>query len=157
VSALGDWVAVVGTLRVRAGFPSLTIRSPDQLSIARAEPVDRQIGTIRPEDQFERMRVRGQVRDVVEPYEGLVLVTLRDESGSIVVAVSEDTVALSRRSLASVNAEGQPAEVVAAVSLYEGTPQLVPAAVGDIVPLEEPAPGPVVSRIGALSAGETGR
>jgi DNA/RNA endonuclease YhcR with UshA esterase domain len=157
VPALGDRVEVAGTLRVREDFPSLTIRSPEQLSIARAEPVDRKIGTIRPEDQFERVRVQGQVRDVFEPYEGLVLVTLRDETGSIVVAVSRDVVALSERSLASVITEGHPVEVVAAVSLYEGTPQLVPASVDDIVPLAEPAPVPVVSRIGELSAGEQGR
>jgi DNA/RNA endonuclease YhcR with UshA esterase domain len=157
VPALGDRVEVAGTLRVREGFPSLTIRSPEQLSITRAEPVDRQIGAIKPEDQFQRMRVRGQVRGVYEPYEGLVLVTLRDETGSIVVAVSKDVIALSQSSLASVTAEGQPVEVVAAVSLYEGTPQLVPAAVDDIVPLDEPAPVPVASRIGELGAGETGR
>jgi len=157
VPALGDRVEVAGTLRVREDFPSLTIRSPEQLSITRAEPVDRQIGTIVPEDQFERVRVRGQVRDVYEPYEGLVLVTLRDETGSIVVAVSEDVVALSERSLASVAAEGQAVEVVAAVSLYEGTPQLVPATVDDIVPLAEAAPVVAVRRIGELSTGEQGR
>jgi DNA/RNA endonuclease YhcR with UshA esterase domain len=156
VPALGDRVEVAGTLRVREGFPSLTIRSPEQLSIARAEPVDRQIGTIGAEDQFERVRVRGQVRGVYEPYDGLVLVTLRDESGSIVVAVSKDVVALSERSLASVISEGHPVEVVAAVSLYEGTPQLVPAAVDDVVPLAEPAPVPAVSRIGELSTDDRG-
>jgi hypothetical protein len=48
-------------------FLSLTINVPDQLKIARAEPVDRQIGTIVPEDQYVRVRVRGQIRDVYQP------------------------------------------------------------------------------------------
>ena len=46
VPALGDWVEVAGTLRVREDFLSLTINVPEQLKVTRAEPVDRAIGVI---------------------------------------------------------------------------------------------------------------
>ncbi|MBC8445853.1 MAG: hypothetical protein H8D74_01500, partial [Chloroflexi bacterium] len=67
VPALGDLVEVAGTLRVREDFLALTVNVPEQLEITRAEPVDRAIGTIVPEDQYLRVRVRGQVRQVYEP------------------------------------------------------------------------------------------
>jgi hypothetical protein len=95
VPAPGDLVEVAGTLRVREDFPSLTVDVPEQLQITRAEPVDRAIGTIGPEDEYLRVRVRGQVHSVQEPYEGLTLITVRDGSGSIPVAVSADLVALN--------------------------------------------------------------
>jgi DNA/RNA endonuclease YhcR with UshA esterase domain len=155
VPALGDLVDVAGTLRVREDFPSLTVNLSEQLYSTRSEPVDRDIGTIGPEDQFVRVRVRGQVRAVREPYPGLVLVTVRDASGSIDIAVSEDLVALSGSSPALPL--GQPVEVAAAVSLYRDTPQLVPASVADIVSLDQPVPVAVEKRIGELSTVDVGQ
>ncbi|HUX77836.1 MAG TPA: OB-fold nucleic acid binding domain-containing protein [Anaerolineae bacterium] len=163
VPAPGDLVEVAGTLRVREDFLSLTIDVPEQLQITRAEPVDRAIGTIGPEDEYLRVRVRGQVRSVQEPYEGLTLITVRDGSGSIPVAVSADLVALSDGCVALSDgtsptpSQGQPVEVVAAVSLYRDTPQLVPASVADIVPLSQPVPIAVERRIGELTSAEVGR
>jgi len=153
--ALGDMVDVAGTLRVRDDFISLTINLPEQLHIARSEPVDRDIGTIGPEDQYLRVRVRGQARTVYEPYPGLTLITIRDASGSIDIAVSADLVTLSGFSPALPL--GQPVEVVAAVSLYRDTPQLVPASVADIVPLDQPVPVAVEKRFGALSTADVGQ
>ncbi|RLC57939.1 MAG: hypothetical protein DRI80_14400, partial [Chloroflexota bacterium] len=119
VPALGDLVEVAGTLRVREDFLSLTINVPEQLKVTRAEPADRDIGTIVPEDQYLRVRVRGQVRDIYEPYHGLTLITVRDATGSIPVAVSEDLIALS--GVTPTLTTGQPVEVVATVSLYGDT------------------------------------
>lgn len=133
VPALGDRIEAAGTLRVREDSHSLTINAPEQMEIARAEPVERDIGTIASEDLYQRVRVRGQVRKLYEPYEGLTLITLRDRTGAIPVAVSEDLVALSGATPALT--VGQSAEVVAAVSIYGDAPQLVPASTTDIVPL----------------------
>jgi len=155
VPALGDLVEVAGTLRVRDDYLSLTIHVPEQLKITRAAPVDRQIGTIMPEDQYLRVRVRGQVRGITEPYEGLSLVTVRDETGSIPVAVSKDIVALS--DISSMPCPGQPVEVVAAVSLYGDTPQLVPASVADIVSLSQALPITVQKPVGELSTADVGQ
>ena len=163
VPAPGDLVKVAGTLRVREDFLSLTIDVPEQLQITRAEPVDRAIGTIGPEDEYLRVRVRGQVRSVQEPYEGLTLITVRDKTGSIPVAVSADLVALSDGLVALSDgppptpSQGQPVEVVAAVSLYRDTPQLVPASVADIVPLSQPVPVAVERRIGELTSVDVGQ
>ncbi len=155
VPALGDLVEVAGTLRVREDFLSLTINVPEQLRITRAEPVDRDIGTIAPEDQYLRVRVRGQVREIYEPYQGLTLITIRDATGSIPVVVSEDLIALSP--VSPTLPVGQPVEVVATVSLYGDTPQLVPASVADVVPLSQAVPIAVEKQIGKLTATDVGQ
>ncbi|MEE8389301.1 MAG: OB-fold nucleic acid binding domain-containing protein [Anaerolineae bacterium] len=155
VPALGDLVEVAGTLRIREDFLSLTINVPAQLNITRAEPVDRQIGTIVPEDQYLRVRVRGQVREVYEPYDGLTLIAVRDETGSILIAVGEDLIALS--GFFPTLSTGQPVEVVATVSLYGDTPQLVPASVADIVSLSQPVSIAIEKQIGELTTAEVGQ
>ncbi len=155
VPALGDLVEVAGTLRVREDLLALTINVPGQLEITRAEPVERQIGTIVSEDQYLRVRVRGQVREVRDPYAGLTLVTVRDETGSIPVAVSEDLVALG--GITPTLSAGQPVEVVATVLLYGDTPQLVPASVADIVPLSQAVALAIEKQIGELITSDVGQ
>jgi DNA/RNA endonuclease YhcR with UshA esterase domain len=155
VPAPGDLVEVAGTLRVREDFLALTIDVPEQLHVTRAEPVERAIGAIAPEDQYLRVRVHGQVRSLYEPYEGLTLFTVRDGSGSIPIAVSEDLVALS--GISPTLSIGQSVEVVAAVLPYRGTPQLVPASVIDVVPLPDPVPIAAERRIGQLTTADAGQ
>lgn len=155
VPALGDRIEVAGTLRIREDFHSLTINTPEQLEITRPEPVERAIGTIAPEDEYQRVWVRGEVREVVEPYEGLTLITLRDKTGGIPVAVSEDLIALS--GVTPTVKVGQFVEVAAAVSLYGDTPQLVPASTADIVLLDQEVPIAAERFIVELSKAETGR
>jgi DNA/RNA endonuclease YhcR with UshA esterase domain len=155
VPALGDVVDVAGTLRVREDFFALTINVPDQLQVTRSDPVDRNIGAIGPDDLYLRVRVRGEVRSVYEPYDGLTLITVRDETGEIPVAVSEDLIALSGGLPTLVS--GQAVEVVAAVSLYGDTPQLVPASVADVVPLGEVARVAAEVRIGELTVDNVGQ
>jgi len=155
VPALGDWVEVAGTLRVQEDFTALTINAPEQLRLTRPVPVERTIGSIGPEDQFLRVRVRGQIRRVHEPYPGLTLITVRDESGAIPVAVSSDLVALS--SPLPALEIGQSVLVTATVSLYRETPQLVPASTTEIVPLDRPIPVAVDRPTGRLGAADIGR
>lgn len=155
VPALGDRIEVAGTLRIREDFHSLTINAPEQLEVTRPEPMERAIGTIAPEDEYQRVWVRGEVREVVEPYEGLTLITLRDKTGAIPVAVSEDLIALS--GVTPTVKVGQPVAVTAAVSLYGDTPQLVPASTADIVLLDQEVPIAAERFIVELSEAETGR
>lgn len=155
VPVLGDMVEVAGTLRVRKDFLALTVNVPDQLKITRADAVDSDIGAIKPADLYSRVRVCGEVRSVYEPYDGLMLVTVRDETGEIPVALSEDLVKLSG-ALPAVS-PGQVVEVVAAVSLYGDTPQLVPASVADVVVLGEGSPIAAEKLIGVLSVEDIGR
>jgi DNA/RNA endonuclease YhcR with UshA esterase domain len=155
VPALGDLVEVAGTLRVREDYLALTINVPDQLQITRAEPVEREISSIGLEDEYLRVRVAGEVRVVYEPYEGLTLIDVRDETGTIPVAVSEDLVALSGAVPALF--KGQAVQVVGAVSLYGDMPQLVPASVADIVPLEERVQIAAEKLIGQLTTADLGQ
>jgi len=155
VPALGDLVEVAGTLRVREDFLALTLNVPEQLAITRANPVDRDIVAIELADQYLRVRVRGEVRAVYEPYDGLTLITVRDETGSIPIAVSEDLIALS--GITPTLSTGQAVEVVATVSFYGDTPQLVPASVADIVPLDHAEHVATEKNIGELTSEDVGQ
>jgi len=155
VPALGDEIAVAGTLRVAEDFDTLTVDVPEHLIVSRVDPVDRVIGRIELTDQYQRVRVRGEVRDVREPYQGLTLITLRDSSGAIDVAVSEDLVALS--GVTPIIGIGDSVEVVAAVSRYRDTPQLVPASSADLVQLDHPVSIASEQFIGDLSRRDIGR
>jgi DNA/RNA endonuclease YhcR with UshA esterase domain len=160
VPALGDVVEVAGTLRVREDFYALTVNVPEQLRITRVDPVDLAIGAIEPSDLYLRVQVRGEVRSVYEPYEGLTLVTVRDETGEIPIALSEGLVALSG-ALPTDNlpalSPGQVVEVVAAVSLYGDTPQLIPASVADVVVLDESVRIVAEKNVGDLTSEDVGQ
>jgi len=155
VPAPGDRVEVAGTLRVREDFLSLTVNVPEQLNVTRAEPVERAIGAITPEDQYARVRVQGQVRQVYEPYEGLTLLTIRDETGSIPIAVSEDLIAIS--GFTPTLTMNQSVEVVGSVSLYGDAPQLVPASTADIAPLDYTVPIAAQRFIVELTSADVGQ
>jgi len=155
IPGLGDRATVAGTLRVREEDVSLTLNIPEHLDILRPTAEDRAIRSITAADALRRVRVRGQVWDVREPYSGLTLITLRDATGAVDVAVDA-----SLRHLTgdfSPPEVGQSLEVTATVSLYRDTPQLVPSSVGDIVPLAETVPVAERRPIGSLSAADEGR
>ncbi len=154
VPALGDHVAVAGTLRIRDDFRSLTVNAPEEVVIARAEPETSSIGAIAPEQIYRRVRVRGQVRQVVEPYDGLTLINVRDGTGTIDVALSHDLIALC--GITPALEIGQPVEVVAAVSRYGGAAQLVPASAADVVPLDHEVPIAARRFVMELSPGDVG-
>jgi DNA/RNA endonuclease YhcR with UshA esterase domain len=155
IPGLGDRVTVAGTLRVREEDVSLTLNVPEHLEIGRAAAEERAIGSITAADALRRVRVRGQVWDVREPYSGLTLITLRDATGAVDIAVDA--------SLRYLTGDfrppevGQSLEVTAAVSLYRNRPQLVPPSVGDIVPLAETVPVAERRPIGSLSAADEDR
>jgi DNA/RNA endonuclease YhcR with UshA esterase domain len=155
IPGLGDRVTVAGTLRVREEDVSLTLNVPEHLDILRPAAEDRAIRSITADDALRRVRVRGQVWDVREPYSGLTLITLRDATGAVDVAMDA--------SLRHLTGDfrppevGQSLEVTATVSLYRDTPQLVPSSVGDIVPLAETVPVAERRPIGSLSAADEGR
>jgi len=155
VPAMGDLVEVAGTLRVREDFLSLTINVPEQMIVFRTEPVERAIGSIAPEDLYRRVRVSGVVREVYEPYDGLTLITIGDETGTIPIAVSEDLVALS--GVTPTLKTGQSVAVTATVSLYGDTPQLAPASTADIVTLDQGQPIVTERPIGSITSDDIGQ
>ena len=155
IPGLGDAVTVAGTLRIREDFRSLTINTPGEVTHTRAPPEPSLIAAIRPEQSHRRVVIHGQVRQVTEPYPGLTLITLRDGTGTIDVALTADLIALS--GVTPTVKVGQSVEVAAAVSEYEGTPQLVPASAGDIVPLDEDVPIALQRFAGELARADVGK
>lgn len=136
VPALGDQVTVAGTLRIREDMTSLTINAPEHFTLSRPTPIDVAIGDVTAGDTGRRVRVTGTVRDYFQPYKGLWLIDVQDETGEITVAIDETTIALTGP-LPSFT-KGQVMTVAGVVSLYKETPQLVPASTADLV-VSEPA------------------
>lgn len=155
VPALGDRVSVAGTLRVRPDGVSLILNVPQHLEILRPEAVWREIGSLGTDDYLRRVRVRGQVWAIRQPNERLTLITLRDSTGSIDLAVSRDLEGLSGALLPLE--PGQSVEATGAVDLYRGTPQMVPASVADILLLTETVPIASPGPIGGLGTADRGR
>lgn len=155
VPALGDWVSVAGTLRVREDFTSLTLNAAGQLQVTRPEPFDLTVVEIDPYSELERVRLRGQVRGVHVPYKGLTLIGLRDATGAIEIAVPEETLALTG-DLPALS-PGQMVKVAGTVTFYKETPQLTLTDATDLTPLPEPAdvaPVRLVSEIGPETIGD---
>lgn len=128
--AVGDEITIAGTLRIREDFVSLTLDVPGHLEIDRPDPVPLEVGRVTILDEGLRVRVRGEIWQVREPYEGLTLIDLRDENGEITVAVDESVEAMTG-ALPALSA-GQEITAVGAVGLYRTTPQIVPADVADL-------------------------
>jgi DNA/RNA endonuclease YhcR with UshA esterase domain len=128
--AIGDEISVAGTLRIREGYVALTLNVPEHLDLQRPAAISLDVGEITLLDEGLRVRVRGHVQQITEPYDGLTLVDLRDDSGEITIAVDEAVEALTGELPEMV--AGQAIIVVGVVSLYRTTPQIVPADVADI-------------------------
>jgi len=110
----GDRVTLEGTLRVRPDSAALTLNAADALRIERPQPAALDIGRIDAQAALRAVTVRGQVRAVRSPYAGLTLVTLRDVTGAIDIAVPQ-----------AIQAQpGQSAEASGTVTLYKDTPQI---------------------------------
>ncbi len=122
--------------------------------VTRRPPEDVMIGRITAQDVGQWVHVRGQVRQVYSPYDGLTLITLRDSTGAIPVAVDRTPAELA--DLLPGLAPGQGLEVEAVVSIYRGTPQLAALPAGLLV---VPSPEVTAERraTGALSAADVGR
>jgi len=122
VPAMGDRVTVEGTLKVKEDFQSLTLNVPAHMLVERPEPDERMIGEITLADLYQKVLVRGQVREVRVPYEGLIILTIRDRSGEIAVTYTADLIRLS--GAPPQVSVGDMVQVRGAVSMYGETPQI---------------------------------
>ncbi len=154
VPALGDWVSVEGTLQVREESLALTVNVPERVEVQRPEAQGREIGSITADDRLQRVRVRGQVWAVRQPYAGLTVITLRDAGGLIDVSVGPEVQALTG-ALPPVE-PGQSLEVTGVVDLYRDAAQLLPVSAQDVVLLPEPVELAALTTVEALSAGNEG-
>lgn len=154
IPGLGDSVIIAGTLRAREDDISLTLNVPDHLDVLRPVAEDRPIGDITPDDNLRRVRVRGQIWDIREPYPALTIITLRDATGAIDVAIDE--------TLRYLTGDphpleiGQSVEVIATVSLYRNAPQLAPPSARDVAPISEMVTVAETRTIGGLTPDDKG-
>ena len=132
VPALGDEVSVAGPLRVKGDHVSLTLNIPEEMSVKRSDPEPCTLSELETDQALRRVAVRGQIRRVTEPYAGLTVFTLQDETGSVDVALNDDAVALG--GVTPTLTIGEVVDVVATVSEYGSEPQLVVASGAEIIP-----------------------
>lgn len=156
IPALEDRVSVAGNLRVREDFTGLSLNAPEQLKITRPEPEEARLGDLTLLDIGRRVRVRGLVRQVYSPYAGLTLITLLDDSGRPVAVAVSKALELLTGPLPPL-APGQGLEVVAAVTSYRDTVQLVPASTADLVPAADLTGLDLERPIGSLTLADAGR
>jgi DNA/RNA endonuclease YhcR with UshA esterase domain len=155
IPSVGDHISVAGNVRVREDYTAMYINAPELLQITRPEAEDAQIGALSPLDIGRRVRVRGQVREVYSPYTGLTLISLRDSSGEVQIAVSESLEQLTGP-MAPITT-GNSLDVTAAVSLYGDTVQLVPASTADLVLLSGDTILATAQEIGTITTSDAGR
>lgn len=137
VPAPGDTVTVQGTLRVRDTTPSLTLDAAEALTLTRAanEAAPRDIGSLIIEDALRVVTVRGVIRSIRSPFDGLQLITLRDATGAIDLALPAELEPI-RGALPPLEV-GQSIEVSGTITLFDATPQLSLRQSTDIRPLSE--------------------
>jgi DNA/RNA endonuclease YhcR with UshA esterase domain len=152
---MGDGASVAGTLRIKEDFVYLVLNDPEQMEVQPAEPVAKGAAEIDAGQRYQKVRLRGVVRDLRTPYEGLHLASLWDQSGSIDVVLPATAMAAGG-GLPSL-AVGQAVEVVGAVDIYRDTVQVSVGGPGDLVLLHEALPIAPLREIGSLSAADVGR
>ena len=115
----------------------------------------RDIGSFTVDDALHAVTVRGVVRSIRAPYEGLQLVTLRDATGAIDLALPTELEPI-RGALPPLEI-GQSIEVSGVVTLFDVTPQLSLRRSTDIAPLSEPVAFAKFTQLNDLSDASTGR
>ena len=157
VPSIGDRVVVEGALRVRDETLSLTLNTIDALTITRVtdSAALREISSITPDDALAPVIVRGQVRAVRQPYDGLRLVTLRDASGEIDLAVERDAMPLGPP--APDIRVGDPIEATGVVTLFKGAPQVTVTRGDHVAVLDQPVVLTELEPIRSLGDDDIGR
>jgi DNA/RNA endonuclease YhcR with UshA esterase domain len=121
VPAIGDVISAQGTLRVKQDSSSLVLNAPGHLVIERTAPVEVSIDRITGR-VHDKVQVRGQVREVREPYQGFVVIHIRDETGGVDVIYDQDLVRLSGAPIEVL--PGDAVSARGAVTLYKGMAQI---------------------------------
>ncbi len=154
VPALGDLVTLEGTLRLRDDSTGLTLAAPERLTVQHPAPQERIIASITANDDQRAVTIKGQVREISTPYTGLTLYTVRDTSGEIDAAPSDDTVALTGP--APELAVGDLVQLTGIVTLYRDTLQLTLTSAQNLQPLDSVIAIATLRQTGSLNAADDG-
>jgi DNA/RNA endonuclease YhcR with UshA esterase domain len=154
VPRMGDGVALEGTLRIKEEFQYLVLNVPQHTEVRPSEAVAVSIDELEGSPLYQRVTVRGVIRDERTPYEGLRILTLRDAGGEVEVALWTEAATLT--GAWPELRVGQPVQVTGAVDRYEGQPQVSVGRASDVVMLEEEIALAPERRIGDLSTALAG-
>jgi len=157
---LGDQVQVDGTLRLREDFTSLTVNVPESLVVTRPEPTRVEIGALTPDWEGRPVQVVGVVREAREPYPGMIILALRDTTGSVDITISDDVINLTGELPPAALTVGAALQVEGVVTLYGDSPQIALTDAAGAVPLSvavEFAPALTIGEMGSESAGRFAR
>lgn len=150
IPAVGDKIIMEGNLRVRDDFTSFNLTTADKLQIIPPDARAIQIADIGFDDEYQYVIVRGDVRDLRQPFQGLTLITLGDASGEVDVALSGDIEKLygARAPLAL----GDSVEARGVVTYFRDTPQILLRQPRDLQKMDVDNTAATVIRIGAIDA-----
>lgn len=123
IPTVGDKITMEGTLRVRDDFSSFNLATADKVQIIPPNANEIKINDIGFDDEYQYVIVRGDVRDIRQPYQGLTLVTLGDASGEVDVALSGDIEKL-HGALPAFEL-GDSVEARGVVTYFRDTPQIL--------------------------------
>ena len=154
VPVMGDKVALEGTLRIKDDFQYLVLDVPQNTEIRPAEPLQLPIAGVDAGLLHQTVTVRGVVRDDRVPYQGLRILTLRDDSGEIDVTLATGPDALLG-DLPGLTV-GLPVQATGAVDQYKGTAQLSVGRGSDLVVLDEDLAIAPRRQLGELSTRDVG-
>ncbi len=152
---MGDGVSLAGTLRLKEDFGYLVLNDAEQMEARFSETLAMLAAEINAGLRYQKVRLRGVIRETREPYEGLRVASLRDASGTIDLVLPE--MALAARAGLPPLAVGQAVEVVGAVDLYRDTVQVSVGRPDDVVLLDEELQIAPSREISSLSTSDVGR
>jgi DNA/RNA endonuclease YhcR with UshA esterase domain len=147
---MGDGIALEGTLRIKEDLRYLVLNVPETVEVHPVEPVALPVAGVEAASLLQRITIRGVIRDGRTPYEGLRIVSVRDSSGEIEVALhcGEE---LETGPWPELQV-GQAVQVTGAVDRYRGSPQLSVGRGSDVRLLEDAVAIAAERRIGQLAA-----
>jgi DNA/RNA endonuclease YhcR with UshA esterase domain len=152
---MGDGITLEGTLRIKEDLTYLILNVPETVQVHPAEPVELAVASVETSGLYQKITIQGVIRDDRTPYEGLRILTVRDASGEIEVALQAGA-ALATQPWPTLQI-GQAVRVIGAVDRYRGNPQVSVGRASDLVLLEEAlaiAPECKIDQLPAMASGE---
>jgi DNA/RNA endonuclease YhcR with UshA esterase domain len=150
IPTVGDKITMEGTLRVRDDFTSFNLATADKVQLIPPTANEIKVNEIGYDDEYQAVVVRGDVRDIRQPYQGLMLVTLGDASGEVDMAFSSDVEKLYG-ALPSF-ALGDSVQVQGVVTYFRDTPQILLRHPRDFQKLDADNTAATTIPIGAIDA-----
>jgi DNA/RNA endonuclease YhcR with UshA esterase domain len=155
VPVMGDGVVLEGTLRIKEDFHYLVLDVPQHAEIQPAEAVELPIAEVNGGRSEKKVTVRGVIRDDRTPYDGLRILTLRDESGKIDLTLPTEAAPIT--GAWPELRVGQPVQATGALDHYKGTPQISVGRSSDLIVLDGTVAIAPERHMGELSAVDTGQ